>query len=94
MHAALGLHARAKGRRRALKLLVGDQALNQDLAQGIAVERAEFLEVFVVLVIVDGFAGGLLGYQRGGLDVQKGCRNQQKVARHVQIQRLNALDLC
>ncbi len=52
MHAALGLHARAKGRRCALKLLVGDQALNQDLAQGVAVKRTELLEVFIVLVIV------------------------------------------
>ena len=93
MHAAFGLHARAKGRRRTLKLLVGDQALDQDLAQGVAVERAEFLEVFVVLVIVDGFAGSLLRHQRGGLDVQKGRRNQQKVARHVQVQRLDALGL-
>ena len=56
VHAAFGLHAGTEGRRRALKLLVGDQALDQDLAQGVAVERAEFLEVFVVLVIVDGFA--------------------------------------
>ena len=76
MHAAFGLHARAKGRRRALKLLVGDQALDQDLAQGVAVERAELFEVFVNLVIVVGFAGGLLRHQRGGLDVQKGCRDQ------------------
>ena len=91
MHAAFGLHTRAKGRSRALKLLVGDQALDQDLAQGVAVKRAELLEVFVVLVIVDGFARGLLGHQRGGLNVQKGCRDQQKVARHVQVQRLDAL---
>ena len=75
MHAALGLHARTESGRRTLKLLVGDQALNQDLAQGVAVEGAELLEVFVVLVIVDGFAGGLLGHQRGGLNVQKGCRD-------------------
>jgi len=94
MHAALGLHTRTKGRRRALKLLVGNQALDQDLAQGVAVKRAEFLEVFVVLVIVDGFAGGLLRHQRGGLNVQKGCRDQQKVACHIEVQRLNALDLC
>ena len=83
MHAAFGLHARAKGCRRALKLLVGDQALDQDLAQGVAVECAEFLEVFVVLVIVVGVARGLLGHQRGSLDVQKGCRDQQKVTRHI-----------
>ena len=83
MHAAFGLHARAKGRRRTLKLLVGDQALDQDLAQGIAVERTEFLEIFVVLVIFVCVAWGLLGHQRGGLDVQKGCRDQQKVARHI-----------
>ena len=83
MHAALGLHPRAKGRRRALKLLVRDQALDQDLAQGIAVERTELLEVFVVLIIFFGVARGLLGHQRGSLDVQKGCRNQQKVTRHI-----------
>ena len=93
MHAALGLHARAKGCRRALKLLIGDQALNQDLAQGVAVECAELLEVIVILVIVVCLARGFLGHQRGGLDVQKGCRDQQKVARHVQVQRLDALDL-
>ena len=93
MHAALSLHARAKGCRRALKLLVGDQALNQDLAQGVAVKRAKLIEVFVELVIVVGFARGLLRYQRGGFDVQKGCRDQQKVARHVQVQRLDALGL-
>ena len=85
MHAALGLHPRAKGCRRALKLLVGNQALDQDFAQGVAVERTEFLEVFVVLVTVACLARGLLGYQRGGLNVQKGCRDQQKVARHVQV---------
>ena len=57
MHAAFGLHAGTEGRSRAFKLLVGNQALDQDLAQGIAVERAEFLEVFVELVIVViGFA--------------------------------------
>ena len=84
MHAAFGLHAGTEGRRRALKLLVCNQALDQDLAQGVAVERAELLEVFVELVIVViDFARGLLRHQRGGLDVQKGCRNQQKVARHV-----------
>ena len=84
MHAAFGLHARAKGRSRTLKLLVGNQALDQDLAQGIAVERAEFLEVFVELVIVViGFARCLLRYQRGGLNVQKGCSDQQKVTRHI-----------
>ena len=52
MHAALGLHTRAKGCRRALKLLVGDQTLDQDLAQGVAVERTELLELIVILVIV------------------------------------------
>ena len=93
MHAALGLHARAKGRCRALKLLVGDQALNQDLAQGVAVKGADFLEVFIVLVIIVCLARGLLGNQRGCLNVQKGCRDQQKVTRHVQVQRLDALDL-
>ena len=84
MHAALGLHAGTEGRSRAFKLLVGNQALDQDLAQGVAVERAEFLEVFVELVIVViDFVRGLLRHQRGSLDVQKGCRDQQKVARHV-----------
>ena len=93
MHAAFGLHAGTEGRSRAFKLLVGNQALDQDLAQGVAVERAELLEVFVELVIVVSFARGLLRHQRGSLDVQKGCRDQQKVARHVQVQRLDALDL-
>ena len=93
MHAAFGLHARAKGCRRSLKLLVGDQALDQDLAQGVAVERTEFLEVFIVLVIVVCLARGLLGNQRGCFNVQKSCRDQQKVARHVQVQRLDALGL-
>ena len=93
MHAAFGLHAGTEGRSRAFKLLVGNQALDQDLAQGVAVERAELLEVFVELVIVVSFARGLLRHQRGSLDVQKGCRDQQKVARHVQVQRLDALGL-
>ena len=85
---------RAKGCRRALKLLVGDQALDQDLAQGIAVKRAELLKVFVELVIVViDFARGLLRHQRGGLDVQKGLPRPAKVARHVQVQRLDALGL-
>lgn len=54
-------HAGTEGRSRALKLLVGNQALDQDLAQGVAVERAEFLEAFVELVIVViDFAWGLL----------------------------------
>ena len=76
MHAALGLHASTKGCRRAFKLLVRNQALDQDLAQGVTVERAELLEVFVELVIVViGFARGLLRHQRGSLDVQKGCRD-------------------
>ena len=84
MHAAFGLHARTEGRSRAFKLLVGNQALDQDLTQRVAVKRAELLEVFVELVIVViDFARGLLGHQRGGLNVQKGCRDQQKVARHV-----------
>lgn len=83
-----------EGRSRTLKLLVGNQTLNQDLAQGVAVERAEFLEVFVELaIVVINFTRGLLRDQRGGLDVQKGCRDQQKVARHVQVQRLDALSL-
>ncbi len=82
--AAFGLHARTESGRRALKLLIGDQALDQDLAQGVAVERAQLLEVFVELVIVViGFAWGLLRHQRGSLDVQKGCCDQQEVARHV-----------
>ena len=94
MHAAFGLHASTEGRRRALKLLVGNQALDQDLAKGVAVERTELLEVFVELVIVViDFARGLLRHQGGGLDVQKCCRDQQKVARHVQVQRLDALGL-
>ena len=94
MHAAFGLHAGTEGRSRAFKLLVGNQALDQDLAQGVAVERAELLEVFVKLVIVViDFARGLLRHQGGGLDVQKCCRDQQKVARHVQVQRLDALGL-
>ena len=37
----------------------------------------------IAVIAVIGFARCLLGDQRGGLDVQKGCRNQQKVARHV-----------
>lgn len=83
-----------EGGSRCLKLFVGNQALDQDLAQGVAVERAELLEVFVELVIVViGFARGLLRHQRGSLDVQKGCRDQQKVARHVKVQRLDALGL-
>ena len=32
VHAAFGLHAGTEGRSRAFKLLVGDQALDQDLA--------------------------------------------------------------
>ena len=83
VHAAFGLHSGPESRRRALKLLVGDQTLNQDLTQGVTVERAKFLEVIVELVIVVGFARGLLRHQRGSLDVQKGRCDQQKVARHV-----------
>ena len=41
MHAAFGLHARTEGRSRAFKLLVGNQALDQDLTQRVAVKRAD-----------------------------------------------------
>ena len=67
------------------KVTIGSISISEVANQYLAeVERAEFLEVFVELVIVViGFARCLLRYQRGGLNVQKGCSDQQKVTRHI-----------
>ena len=89
MHARLGLHACPECGRSAFELLVSDEALDENLAERVAVERCEF----VVDIVFVGGCGGIRRNERRGLDVEERGRHQQKIARDIEIKRLDALDL-
>lgn len=90
MHAALRLHARTERGGRTLELLVRDEALDQDLAERVSVEPVELV---IQLLIVTAFGGALVRDERCGLDVEEGGGNQQEVARNIEVESLQALNL-
>ena len=89
MHAALGFHAAAQRCRGTLELFVGDQALDEHLTQRFGVESG----VFVVNILVIDRGHVVVWHERGGLDVEKRCRDEQKIACDVQVQGLDALEV-
>ena len=83
VHAAFRHEARMKGGARVLVLLVGKQPFDQDIAR---LARGELRDIVVDF-------GRILRDEALRLDLEQRRCNEQKVARHVEVEVLHARDL-
>ncbi|CDD83844.1 unknown [Collinsella sp. CAG:289] len=73
MHAAFRFHTCPKRRCCAFKLLIGNEACNEDLAQGIAIE----IRVLPHLFFIEHRGRiRIVWNKRSGFDVEKRCRHE------------------
>ena len=83
MHLVLGLHARREFGGRVLELLVGEQARDKDVARLFGRQVVELVAEVRLL----------LGKQRRGLDLEQRRRDEQEVARDVEVELGHAVDV-